>query len=224
MTVREEMEAFLVALEHADAADRAAIMDPLRGLLREWLWHGVPAVEVGACLATAGDTTATRRLWADAQGIRRTAYHEAGHAVVGAVHGLRFSRVSIQPNDVDALGCVIFADLALRPIRSREHAELVAMMQLAGPLSERCGALGPTSETLDTHRALARDVLEVSLPAWTVEARGILCSALERLTEETLASHRGWLERVVGQLLAQRTLSEADVYALSADPIALHVA
>ena len=162
--------------------------------------------------------------------LRRTAIHEAGHAVVATVFGLDVREVSIVPDldECEAGFCIYAVDLMEimglwdtagiwhRTARSARRASAIAL--LAGIAAERemLGRLGPGAGD-DRPRAgwLVDDLTPLGGSVRHTLAR------LEKAAAVLMRQHRDTLAMLVDALLAQRTMTGEAVRELVASRTAL---
>lgn len=157
--------------------------------------------------------------------LRRTAVHEAGHALAAYVLGLECSKVSIVPDwDAGEAGHCTYPTDPLeimgqwdttgvwhRTERSAQRASAIALLAGAAAEREVLGRAGPGAAD-DRRRA-----------GWLVDdltpAQGNVrhtLARLERTAARLVHRHRAALARVADTLVAQRTLDGEQVRALVA--------
>ena len=220
LPLRTTLEVGLVWLDRLPPDEQRPVADGLARVLNCAVRGDCTPADLAERLETIEAVTMVRRACREAVEKRRTSLEESGHSVAACVHGLRFERVSIGSDDVDSVGRVFFANGQLRPIWSEAQARRVAIMQLAGPEATR-SAQGPSVESMERHTALADDALALApeLTQWSVQARGNLRATCHQLARDLVSEHRRWIERVAEQLMTGIVLTEADVYAASAEPL-----
>jgi len=171
---------------------------------------------------------------ADRMQCRLAAYHEAGHAVVGLLHGWRILRVTVvrdhpgngrvlyNPRSVDSLAPAAGVSTAVASqaiIRAQGHIRML----LAGPLAE-AKLLGTPLRSLGARRDLdtvlcllellrANNEVTVVDPASAADPVGALGRRLRRQTRQLLGQRRVWhaVNTVAEALLSWETLEGDDV-------------
>ena len=146
---------------------------------------------------------------------RRTAYHEAGHAVINAVLGSRFRYVTIVPSG-KYLGRVVVRDRHWRYRRlPRAQIERAILIRLAGGIAEqlvRCdGQASGVSEDVDVVRRLIRH-----LPGCrTISGRVRRHIEMYRRADALVRRHWRIIDDVAEMLLRDKTLTESQVLAVA---------
>jgi cell division protease FtsH len=204
---------------------------------------------------------AERKVMLTEEDRRRTAYHEAGHAIVGMLTpgADPVRKVSIIPRgqalgvtfsapDADrfnferryleaqidvALGGRVAEELVFDDITTGAESDIQHLTRIARHMVGRWGmspAIGPIAVIpMDGMGPLLPGVSETSESTQRIideEVRRIVDSAHIRVTD-ALRAHRDNLDSLVGALMEQETLDEADAYAaaglprnqLAADPV-----
>jgi ATP-dependent Zn protease len=149
-----------------------------------------------------------------------TAYHEAGHAVMGCIVGDPPLSATIVPDGKGAVGKVKFeagipefakSYLNDSPAK-RQYAEQRILVELAGTAAHNLLEPGRPSDLGDqTDADSARDFAR-ELVSWEDQS-AYLCRARDE-AETRLKAHWPWLEAVAAALLQHETLSRADILAL----------
>ena len=132
--------------------------------------------------------------------LRRTAWHEAGHAVVAWDRGFTVTLVSIEP-DAESLGRAQHTPAADCAIAAeRERANIVAMGGWAGELASGEANDGTTYDSGDLRWMLSHipeDRIAIEL-GWA-----------ESEAQRIVAANIGRVERLANQLILQRELTDA---------------
>lgn len=153
--------------------------------------------------------------------LARTAYHEAGHVVVGWVvldgripaRGANITKVE------DRLGGADWADevkLDMRGIKARDpqarsHATNVVCMLVAGQISAHLFKQQPDIFRGHPEYLLANSIwFDLDDQAWLNEG----LSAPETLARSILNQHRGLVERLAGELLNRKEMNRDELAAL----------
>ncbi len=143
-----------------------------------------------------------------------TAYHEAGHAVIMILYGIRFERVTIAA-DEDALGHVLRAnapwfnpDWDTSPF-AQHYIRARITGSLAGPLAEKelSGEFNTVGASSDHAHAADLALYATSSP----EDSSALLARLEQDAEEDVGAFWWHIDAVAKALLAKQSLSEAEV-------------
>lgn len=153
---------------------------------------------------------------------RAVQIHEAGHALVAAIYGLRFERVTVKP-DSQRVGWIDvnrdrLADAQKTSDDLKEVTERYAKTYYAGRVAEIL--LNGESEVNDGLDEIeARNAI-----AWTLGisesdfAKNPACLDIERQfcgeTMDLLCAHRPALERIANELAVRDTLTQADIQRL----------
>ena len=166
--------------------------------------------------------------------VAEVAYHEAGHAVIFAVHGLQVARVAL---DADGGWCAVGQDAGAGIIPSslaifRATGRVVpdeappggdwialALGRLAGPIAAAHHAGRPYRWVDSWHDRLAADLTVAAVldaPASTAPVQEIMI-VLERVAAREVVAYWPWIARVAAALL-RRDLVGADVVALRVAP------
>ena len=147
---------------------------------------------------------------------RRTAVHEAGHAVMACVLGLRFAAVSIEANQSHGFsGCLIWDDgqPLSAPIQIDLSAHEPYILTLAAGYVAECEVFGALGEG-DVIGAL-HDMGQIATIAAEViptdgDAMAYVRGISNRVADE-LHRRRSSLEAVADRLLQEGRLTRADV-------------
>lgn len=155
-----------------------------------------------------------------------TAYHEAGHAVIAYIHGRRFKRVSIEPNE-DFNGVVEYYDgriiceilegshcniwLLEHPDEAKRIVERSILSALAGHISQDIGV--PGSVEPDQWEADREYFSEALLSYWGNKGWDIA----EVIVRQELNDNWHLVERLVQMLIEKKTLSGKEAYAIWRD-------
>ena len=137
---------------------------------------------------------------------RRTALHEAGHAVAAMTFAIPIISISI-------VAAVPHLRRARYQPRHDAGLESLVVMCLAGPAAEQlfCGSIESDTDRTDiemARRYLAQRLQPVQIAAEMMRLRG----SAERLVRLPWAQRR--IERIAAALLERGTLSGADIAAL----------
>ena len=152
------------------------------------------------------------------QQLRRTAYHEAGHAVQAERLGVRFTRVTIR-SEGDSLGCVSLCDWMpngddlAATVEGRDGMERDMMVSLAGQAAERRKMGRASRHGWSGDRD---SVVELALRfAGTGEQATVYVRWLELRVRDFISSPLGWswVDAVARELLERETLTEDEVKA-----------
>ena len=146
---------------------------------------------------------------------RHVAIHEAGHAVIAAAIGLRFTRASIV-RDGSELGHVELHYPRPGEMRSLRYIHNRVMFGFAGGIADtmyRDGIAGPGDGD-----GIINDLCDVVMLAKRLpgcrhdtDARARQLSSLHDRTETLVRIHWSLITRVADLLLERHTLSEAEV-------------
>lgn len=149
--------------------------------------------------------------------LERTAYHEAGHAVVMVVYGIGFEHVTIVAGE-DYLGHVLMTnppwfhpDWDNSPyVRHFTRARIIGL--LAGPLAEAefSGDADPVDASSD--HAHAADLARFATNS--AESASEFLARLDRDAEEGIGAFWFHIVAVARMLVARQTLSEGEVVAI----------
>jgi ATP-dependent Zn protease len=150
-----------------------------------------------------------------------TAYHEAGHAVVGLRLRFRMKTATIVPRD-GVLGEVehgketyLYDDLEFGrdSARSRRRGEEVIILRLSGLTAERrFRPRAASKHALDDHEHAAD--LALSLNGGDVEVTNAHIKDLSLRTDKLVADNWPQVEAVAQALLERRTLKGAEIAAI----------
>jgi len=146
----------------------------------------------------------------------KAAFHEAGHALMNYLQGIRFRRVTIIPGE-DYLGKVVGFP---SPVLTLENADY-----LVGPDAQTflCGLAasfmaGEVSEGTNTQAAVDRggcylDAVRVylmSAAGGNPDMAGVLWGEVETRVEQTLKENKGAVAALAKALMDRDSLTEAD--------------
>lgn len=146
--------------------------------------------------------------------LRGTAFHEAGHSLVGLVLGFELDYVTIGPNSKGVLGMSSFAEVAFfnestgAPVASPTTFERAIKKTLAGVLSQTRAAVKS-----DVHGSADRqhvEILLVGIPGLRAEKEARLAS-LTAETETLVAVCWPGIETLAAFLLERSRLSGTEV-------------
>jgi hypothetical protein len=150
-------------------------------------------------------------------GLRATAFHEAGHAVVGLVLGMRFEYISIESDENDGFYGITwwdevrFFDEEEKACASAEVFEIAIRRAFAGEMAE--GQAGcPIDEIGGSRDHMHVRMLTVGLPG-TPEERTARLATLKRETRDLLVRRWEAVEVLAAALLERGRMSGADVQA-----------
>jgi hypothetical protein len=149
-----------------------------------------------------------------------TAYHEAGHAVMGFIVEDPPLFATIEPDNKGAVGKVEFEpgipEFARQYLNDspakRRYAEQRILIELAGTAAHNLLEPGRLSDLGDETDARSAREFADELISWE-DKEAYLCRARDE-AETRLRAHWPWVEAVAGALLQRKTLSREDILAL----------
>lgn len=146
---------------------------------------------------------------------RRTAYHEAGHAVVDAALGIRFRRVTIVPSGA-LLGTVERRRLPIclwrvRRVRfPRTYIERLILDCLSGGIAEKFARRdGQASGLSEDHKAIG--LIRYLAGCRTIGGRVRRYNEMHRWAKALVRRHWNAIHEVAQMLIRDKTLSECQV-------------
>ena len=152
-----------------------------------------------------------------------TAYHEAGHAVMGCILGRFPKSVTIVPNGKSAVGETRFETDVKVPefVRhyfdsspAKQHfAEQRVLTALAGSIANDLKEPGRDHDVGDKTDTSRAKEIAIELVSWEDDKDAYLRRARNKATD-VLKAHWPWVERVAGALLQRGKLSRAELLKL----------
>jgi ATP-dependent Zn protease len=152
-----------------------------------------------------------------------TAYHEAGHAVMGCILGRFPESVTIVPNGKSAVGETRFETDVNVPefVRhyfdsspAKQHfVEQRLLTALAGSIANDLKEPGRDHDIGDKRDASRAKEIVIELVSWEDDKDAYLRRARSKATD-MLKAHWAWVETVAGALLQRGTLSRAELLEL----------
>src|SRR5688572_24967794 len=147
---------------------------------------------------------------------RRTAVHEAGHAVMACLSGLRFAAVSIEGNQEQGfMGCLVWDDT--QPLTVPIHFDIAEhepyVLTLAAGYVAECEVFGKLSES-DVVGALHDMGQIAAIAAEVIPADGDAMTYVRDISDRVSAAlrlRRASLDAVTEQLLQRTRLTHAEV-------------
>lgn len=157
---------------------------------------------------------------------RATAYHEAGHAVIGAIHNRMPTSVNIVYDARGNAGHTLFADDLPPDFKSyfnespekRRYIEMRVLIALAGTAAHDLlcpGREHDEGDHRDEHQA--SEMIEESR-SWAQDHAAYL-EAMKVKVREHLTEHWSKVARVAEVLLRQNSISGTELAALMAPPL-----
>jgi len=155
---------------------------------------------------------------------KSTAYHEAGHAVIGRVLGLPCGQASIVEDHEDlTAGHSITGDPwqvigaweergKFRDIASVFRGRVITFM--AGAEAEKEFGFVPQGDYDDRYQIACMLDSEIFLPTWSNEKRDRYEERLRAKTRSLVCRHRGSIGRVAQALREHETLQDDQIYEL----------
>ena len=158
----------------------------------------------------------TERVDSSAQADVDTAYHEAGHVVVACFYGRLPLSATIE-RDGDIAGTTEFEPNVIwrkldQSSEKRKHTEILVVGELAGTAAHNLFRPGRGLDSGDEHDLYQATELIIELVIW-VDEDEYLKFAKAKATD-LLETNWVWVEKVAEALLAQRTLTRAEIVKL----------
>jgi hypothetical protein len=148
-----------------------------------------------------------------------TAYHEAGHAVVGAVRGRAPIFATIIPDGAGAVGKTEFPN-DLRPEykthfgnspEKRAYIDTRILTSVAGTIAQDLRFPGRAHDAADANDdRISRELIEDNA-GWADNDRDSYLERLEEIARGLLQANWLWVEAVAHSLMERKTISTADI-------------
>jgi ATP-dependent Zn protease len=150
-----------------------------------------------------------------------TAYHEAGHAVMGCLVGRVLTFATIVPDGTGAVGRTQYADDVPacarryfdRSEEKKRYTEARVLSEIAAMIAQDLKEPGRPHDMADAEDARQARELVIELVSWEDDRDAYLPRAQKRATA-ILKEHWRWVEAVAQALLQRKTLTDAEIVAL----------
>jgi ATP-dependent Zn protease len=150
-----------------------------------------------------------------------TAYHEAGHAVMGCLVGRIPEFATVVPDGTGAVGRTQYPDDVPACARryfdqsdeKKRYTEARVLSEIAATIAQDLKQPGRAHDMADAEDARQARELVIELVSWEDDRDSYLPRAQEKATA-LLKEHWPWVEAVAKALLARKTLTGVDIVAL----------